>query len=341
MREAADGINVKTREVRPGFHLVHLPLPMKPTIVNVYLVDGGSEWALIDTGMNTAESVEAFRAALDLVGCAPDRIGKIICTHHHPDHFGTSGPYKELCHAEVFLHPLEAERVAFYLPQPRSPATVAFFEKHGIPFDRFVNIPSAGEFWKGKYLPVPPDHALADGDRIRVGEREIEVVWTPGHSPGHCVMYFRREKVLVVGDHLLPKITPHVGIMRDTAGDPLGDFIASLRKVAELDVDTVLPAHGAVYRDHRHRVAQLVEFHDYRMQSMLDIIRGRPATAYEVALEAFGLTSDSPFQQQFPATFETLAHLEHMRVEGRTENRIVGDRVVWRPKLVQNERVDG
>src|ERR1044071_8330287 len=187
MRESADAANVKTREVRPGFHLVHLPLPTKPTIVNVYLVDGGSEWALIDTGMSTAESVEAFRAALDLVGCSPDRIAKIVCTHHHPDHFGTSGPYKELCHAEVFLHPLEAELVTSFLPQARSEDTVRFFRKNGIPIDRFVKVPSPGEFWRGMYQPAPPDHALADRDRLKIGERDLEVVWTPGHSPGHCV----------------------------------------------------------------------------------------------------------------------------------------------------------
>jgi len=140
---------------------------------------------------------------------------------------------------------------------------------------------------------------------------------------------------LIVGDHLLPKITPHVGIVSDNAGDPLGDFLASLRKVGELDVETVLPAHGAVYHDHRKRVSQLIEFHEYRMQVMLDIVRGRPRTAYETALEAFDLTRESPFQQQFPATFETLAHLEHMRLQGRTEKVERGDKVIWRAKAVQ------
>ena len=331
MPESAD---VKVREVLPGFHLIHLPLPMRPTIVNVYLVNGGSEWGLIDTGMNTPESVGAFRAALEGIGCRPEWIRKIICTHHHPDHFGTSRPYRELCRAEVFLHPLEAERVTAFVPQARSAEAVRFFQRNGIPIDTFVKVPSPGEFWKDKYAPAEPDTALADHALLKIGEREVEAVWTPGHSPGHCVMYFRKEKVVVVGDHLLPKITPHVGITSDAAGDPLGDFLASLRKVGELDVETVLPAHGAIYHDHRKRVAQLIEFHDYRMQVMLDIIRGRPRTAYETALEAFDLTPQSPFQQQFPATFETLAHLEHMRLEGRTEKVERNDRLVWKAKAV-------
>jgi glyoxylase-like metal-dependent hydrolase (beta-lactamase superfamily II) len=331
MPEPAD---VKVREILPGFHLIHLPLPMRPTIVNVYLVNGGREWALIDTGMNTSDSVAAFRAALEMIGCRPEWIRKIICTHHHPDHFGTSKPYRELCRAEVFLHPLEAERVTGFLPQGRSAETVRFFQRNGIPIESFVKVPSPGEFWRTMYAPAEPDRLLADHAALKIGEREVEAVWTPGHSPGHCVMYFRKEKVLIVGDHLLPKITPHVGITSEGAGDPLGDFLSSLCKVGELDVETVLPAHGAVYHDHRKRVAQLIEFHDYRMQVMLDIIRGRPRTAYDTALEAFDLTPQSPFQQQFPATFETLAHLEHMRLEGRTEKVERDGRVIWKPTAV-------
>lgn len=327
--------DVKVREVAPGFHLVYLPLPMRPTIVNVYLVDGGSEWALIDTGIRSEDSLAAFRAALDLAGCRPEQIRKIICTHHHPDHFGTSAAYRELCHAEVFLHPLEVDRVASFAPDSRSEETATFFRRNGIPLANFTKVPSPGEFWRGLYQPAAPDHLLADRQRIPIGERELEVVWTPGHSPGHCVMYFRGEKVLIVGDHLLPKITPHVGIVSDKAGDPLGDFMASLRKCGELDVESVLPAHGAVYHDHRKRVTQLIEFHRYRMQVMLDLVRARPRHAYDVALEAFDLTAQSPFQQQFPATFETLAHLEHMRLEGRAEKLERDGFFVWRARSTQ------
>jgi glyoxylase-like metal-dependent hydrolase (beta-lactamase superfamily II) len=328
----AEPTDVKTREVLPGFHLVYLPLPMRPTIVNVYLVNGGSEWALIDTGMSTPDSMDAFRAALEAVGCLPQAIKKIICTHHHPDHFGTSRAYRELCHAEVFLHPLEAAQVSGFLPQPRTPEMNRFLTRNGIPSELFVNLPSRGEFWKGMYEPAAPDHAIADRMKIAVGERELEAVWTPGHSPGHCVMYFRKEKAAIVGDHLLPKITPHVGITTDNGGDPLGDFLSSLRKVGELDVETVLPAHGAVYADHRKRVAQLIEFHEYRLEVMLDVVRARPRTAYDVALEAFDLTRQSPLQRLFPATFETLAHLEHMRLQGRTERIDRDDAVLWRAR---------
>lgn len=311
--------DAKFREVHPGVYLLHLPLPMKPTIVNVYLVRGGDEWALIDTGMNTDDSKNALRSILAEVGCEPKKLRTLICTHHHPDHFGASAFVVELTGAEVYLHPTEYERAKSFAPVNRAEEAVAFFKLVGIPVERFVHIPSPAEFWSGMYKPAAPDHDLADGMVIRVGDREIEVIWTPGHSAGHCVLYLRREKLMIVGDHLLPKITPHVGYFPGGVPDPLGDFLDSQRKVQRFDVDEVLPAHGAIYRDHIHRANQLIQHHHYRMDLMLDIIKATPAPAYEIARQAFNFDHDAPLSYQFPATFETLAHLRHMLTLGRAE----------------------
>src|SRR5438445_11958869 len=107
MREAA----AKAREIGEGVVQCSLRFPMRPSIVNVYLVRAGATWTLIDTGMNTVDSVAAFRGALTEVGIAPESIVRLVGTHHHVDHFGTSGPYQELTRADVYLHPLEADRV--------------------------------------------------------------------------------------------------------------------------------------------------------------------------------------------------------------------------------------
>ena len=95
----------KTREVADGVVQVFLPLPMRPTIVNVYLVRAGDGWTLVDTGMHTGDSLAAFRGALAEIGIAPTDIRRIVCTHHHVDHYGTSGPLRDLTRAEVHLHP--------------------------------------------------------------------------------------------------------------------------------------------------------------------------------------------------------------------------------------------
>src|SRR5438552_1771619 len=201
MREAA----AKAREIVDGVVQVYLPLPVRPSIVNVYLVRAGATWTLIDTGMNTDESVAAFRGALAEVGIAPESIVRLVGTHHHVDHFGTSGPYREFTHADVYLHPLEADRVTMM-----------------------------------------------------------------AHIEGENTEYMRRHG----------------------------------------------PAQGALYEDHRRRARQLIDFHRVRKLTMLELVRRRPMTAYEVALDAFAIAPDNRFQVM-AATYETLAHLELLRREGR------------------------
>jgi len=308
--------DAKVREVHPGVFLVHLPLPMRPTIVNVYLLRSGDEWALIDTGVNTEESIAAFQAALQQVGCTPERIRKIICTHHHPDHLGASKAYKQLTGAELYLHRREYESSLHLKPGSRSEEAIRFFLQHGIPLHRFAHVPSPGDFWERLYVPDVPDHFIDDGDRIAVGAWDIEVITTPGHTPGHCLFYLRAPQVLIVGDHLLPKITPHVGLYPGGPPNPLGDFLDSQRKVQQFEVQLVLPAHGGTFSDHRHRANQIIQHHEYRLREMLDMLRRGPRAAYDVAAQAFGFNGDSPITVQFPATFETLAHLEFLRLQG-------------------------
>ena len=133
---------------------------------------------------------------------------------------------------------------------------------------------------------------------------------------------------MVVGDHLLPRITPHVGIYPDSTPDPLGDFINSHVKVQKYDVDLVLPAHGGTFHDHRHRAKQIIEHHRYREEEMLDLLKHQSMTAWDVAREVFG-DQERPFAQWMAATFETLAHLEHAYLEGRTRKFERDDKVVF------------
>jgi glyoxylase-like metal-dependent hydrolase (beta-lactamase superfamily II) len=143
-------------------------------------------------------------------------------------------------------------------------------------------------------------------------------------------MYLPRQRVMIVGDHLLPKITPHVGIAPGSVGNPLKDFIESQQKVQQFDVDLVLPAHGGVFSDHRHRANQIIQHHRARLQDMLDIARAHAHTAYDIARRAFGFDSDSPLTYQFPATFETLAHLEYLRQAGDVVAEDRDQKVYWR-----------
>src|SRR5437667_127991 len=173
----------KAREILDGVVQVYLPLPMRPSIVNVYLVRAGDRWTLIDTGMNTEDSVAAFRGALDEIGIDPHAIGRLVATHHHVDHFGTSGPYRELAHAEVYTHPLEAQAAVAIGQIPAE--NTAYLARHGVPVvppDR--RLPPPSRFFGTWYAPAEPDHLIADEDELPLGDgRSLQVVWTPGHTP--------------------------------------------------------------------------------------------------------------------------------------------------------------
>jgi glyoxylase-like metal-dependent hydrolase (beta-lactamase superfamily II) len=295
---------------------VFLPLPIRPTIVNVWLVRAGATWTLVDTGMHTGDSRRAFDAALDEVGIAPQAITRIVCTHHHIDHYGTSEPYRQLTHAEVYLHPLEAERAQ---PTHGTMGEASdLMRRNGVPdVPPDKQLPPPSFAFGSVYCPATPDHLLGDEDEIPLGDgRSLRVIWTPGHTPGHCCLLLQPDGVLFVGDHLLPKITPHVGLQPGGPENPLGDFLASHERIQRVDARLVCPAHGGVYEDHRRRARQLIDFHRVRKLDMLEICRRGPHTAYEIALEAFAITPDNRFQVM-AATSETLAHLELLRREGR------------------------
>lgn len=320
----------RVREVHPGIFVVHLPLPMRPTIVNVYLIRGGGDWALVDTGVNSPESLAALREAMETVGCAPRALRAVLCTHHHPDHFGAAQPIAEMSGAAVHLHPVEYESAQLFA-SPGAARTLIndFFARHGFPIARDVRVPTPREIWASMYAPVAPDVPIADGDVLRVGDRALTVVCTPGHTRAHCVFHLAEERVLIAGDHLLPKITPHVGLYPNGVPNPLGDFLASQRKIAPLAVDLVLPAHGGTFADHRHRIAQIEQHHAARLGEMLDCVRRQPHVAYDVARLAFGFDADSQFGVQALATFETLAHLEYLRARGDVRSEEIDGRMFY------------
>jgi glyoxylase-like metal-dependent hydrolase (beta-lactamase superfamily II) len=289
---------------------------MRPTIVNVYLIRAGDRWTLVDTGMNTEDSVAAFRGALAEIGIAPAAITRLVGTHHHVDHFGTSGPYRELTHAEVFLHPLEGRARDHDGAHLRE--NTEYLSRHGVPdVPPDKRLPPPSRFFGSWYAPASRTTSSPTRTRSRSATAaRCEVVWTPGtrgpllpppRSPTACCSSATIS---------CPKITPHVGLWPNGPENPLGDFLASHEKIQRVDARLVCPAHGPVYEDHRRRARQLIDFHRVRKLAMLERIRRRPLTAYEVALDVFAIAPDNRFQV-FAATLETLAHLELLRREGR------------------------
>jgi len=177
---------------------------------------------------------------------------------------------------------------------------------------------------------VEPDTLLEGAERLPVDESELEVVWTPGHSPGHCCFYWPARRVLFSGDHLLPKISPNIGLHPQSGADPLDDYLGSLDRIRPLEVNLVLPAHGDPFGDHRERIAAIMRHHDERKTALVDLARDGAKSGWQLAGGLFrGVMDRNVFQQRL-ALQETLAHCQSLAVEGRLRKDVSRKLVTWK-----------
>src|SRR5919197_2363313 len=120
-----------------------------------------------------------------------------------------------------------------------------------------------------------PDRTLDGGEEISCGRFAFRVIWTPGHSAGHICLHDARNKVLLSGDHVLPHITPSVGLHVRTTSNPLADYLDSLRLIGRLEAELVLPGHGEPFRGLPERTAELIANHQRRLDEVIALLNAR------------------------------------------------------------------
>lgn len=304
------------KEILPSVYLIEIPLPKNPLrVLNSYLFRGEERNLLVDTGFNLQECWVAMETALQQLGVSMDNTD-LFLTHAHSDHAGLVEylvtPSNRVLMGEEDVFILEAglrdrrflEAAAKHLHQSGLLAA-------GVPFT-----PEEEAVVKYASSKVVSLTKLQEGDPISIGEYDFRCIATPGHTPGHMCLYEPAKRILVVGDHVLDSITPNIGLWV-VEKDALGDYLQSLEKVAELDVDLVLPGHRNLFHDLRGRIDELKRHHKRRIQNIMDIVGAEKMTAAQVAAEmdwdlSYKTWEEFPFNQKIHAAAEAMAHLYHL-----------------------------
>ena len=302
--------------------------------INAYVVEDSDGLTLIDAGWRADDVLAALHAGLREHGRVLGDIRRLLVTHCHFDHYGLAATLLRAGVAELGMHARDWALARDHLTDPIAidAAADAWIARNGLRVDASLD----EELQHHRTELAAPTREIADGERIG----RLRAVWTPGHTPGHLCFIDEQSGALLSGDHILDPITPHVGIWRATHADPLGDYITSLERVARTAASRVLPAHGEPFADLGRRVEQLLAHEAQRERQVSAALARGTQTAGDIARTLpwtrrnRSFAELSPAHQQF-AVAETLAHLEHLRVQGRVARSDDGATIVYRAAVPQ------
>ena len=256
----------------------------------------------------------------------------VLVTHIHPDHYGLAGRVREASGAWIGLHPADAVML-----ESRYGDTDAllddmshFLADSGVPADKLPDLTFASMILKSMVTMAAPDVLFEDGGDVDLPGWSLRTIWTPGHSPGHVCFYSADRRLLISGDHVLPRITPNISANTQQVPNPLGDYLESLLKVQNLGTDEVLPAHEYRFSDLEGRLEEIITHHAGRLEEIEQVIATLPgSTAWDITVRLHWSRpwdDIEPFMQR-QANGETLAHCillelhERIRRQGGTPAR--------------------
>jgi glyoxylase-like metal-dependent hydrolase (beta-lactamase superfamily II) len=304
-----------------GIHRLPVPTPFAVGAVNSYLLEG-ERLTLVDTGPNSGRSLDALTEALAAHGHALEDVDLILVTHNHLDHIGLTEIVVEHSGAEVAALGAATARLAGYEDEARrdDEFAVALMLRSGIPEETALALQSVSSTFREWGGPVEVTRPLADGETVDLGDRRLEVLFRPGHSPMDTVFWDVERRIGFTGDHLLPHISSNPLLARPLDGSPgrtrsLAAYLDSLAQTRELPEGAVLlPGHGEPINDHRSLIDTRLASTERRKEKLLRLLGDGPRSGYELAQSMWG---NIAVTQAFLTLSEVIGHMDLLVDEGR------------------------
>ncbi|SIS58653.1 Glyoxylase, beta-lactamase superfamily II [Roseivivax lentus] len=319
-------------EVAEGILWLRLPLPMALDHVNVFALDEGEGWTLVDTGMHSRRSVALWEAIL-AGPLAGKPVTRVILTHHHPDHVGMAGWFRKVHGAELWTTRtamLMARMLTLDEQAVPTPETLEFWRNCGMEPRIYAEREAGRPFnFADMVHPLPLGYRrIKEGDVIRVGGRDWDVRIGNGHAPEHATLWSRDDDLVLAGDQILPSISSNIGVYAtEPLADPVGDWIEACERLSDhaRPEHLVLGGHKLPFTGLPMRLRQLIDNHHgalHRLHRHLDV--PKPATACFPPLFKRRI-GDSEYGL---AMVEAMAHCLHLWHDGRAE-RSIGENDAW------------
>ncbi len=324
----------RSTEVAPGVRWIRMPLPYALDHINLWALDDGDGWALVDTGTRTELNAEVWR---ELLANAPDRrsLTRVFVTHMHPDHVGMAGWLTRKFGVPLWMSRLEYLSCRAMVSDTGREApedAIRFFQRAGWGEEAIEAYRARfGNF--GKHIHPLPDsfRRLHDGQVLQIGQHDWRVVVGNGHSPEHACLHCPALKLLISGDQVLPRISSNVSVYpMEPEADPLSDWLASLEKVRREVPDDVLvlPSHNEPFRGLHARIDALARGQQRSLERLRRSLKQEPRRAIDVFGALFARSigaADVPLLGM--ATGESIACLNHLMRRGEAVREIGDDGV--------------
>lgn len=307
-----------TQPVAPGVAWLRMPLPFALDHINLWLLEDGDGWMIVDTGYAMAKTTALWEQIFaERLGGRP--VTRIIVTHHHPDHIGLAGWLTERWQVPLWV----TEKEWLFARMLTGNSDDAAELRRG--FARRAGLDDAAseifaEHHRGYRRGVPSVpasfHRLSEGSAVEISRREWQVIVGEGHSPELACLYCAETGVLISGDQVLPKISPNVSVHAyEPDGDPLALFLRSLDKLrgAVPPETLVLPSHNIPFLGLHARIDAIAAHHQSRCEEVIAAC-AQPRSAKDLLPVLFRRPLDR--HQTAFALGEALAHLHYLAARG-------------------------